>query len=140
MYIMQTKQPKKDIRRWDEMLFGDLFEDFFPKHPIGTMKTDIKEYPEKYALEVEIPGYSKKDISISLEDGYLTISATKKSEEVVDGKVLRKERFVGTTSRSYYVGEVDKNKIQASYVDGVLMVELPKEEKKEEERKIIEIK
>ena len=87
-----------------------------------------------------MPGYNKKDISLSLEDGYLSISATKKSDEVIDGKILRKERFVGTTSRSYYVGEVDKNKIQASYNDGVLVVELPKEEKKEEERKIIEIK
>jgi len=140
MYIVQNKQAKKDVNKWDEMLFGDLLEGIFPKHPVGTMKTDISEYDDKYLLEVEMPGYDKKDISLSLEDGYITISATKKRNEESAGKYVRQERFIGTISRSYYIGDVEKEKIEATYSDGVLKVSLPKEEPKAEEKKFIEIK
>lgn len=140
MYIVQNKQPRKDVKKWDEMLFGDLLDGMFPKHPVGSMKTDISEYEDKYVLEVELAGYDKKDISLALEDGYLTITAAKKRNEESTGKYIRQERFIGTTSRSYYVGDVEKDKIEASYTDGVLLVELPKEEPKQEERKFIQIK
>lgn len=140
MYIVQNKQPKKEIKKWDEMLFGDLLDGMFPKHPVGSMKTDISEYEDKYLLEVEMPGYDKKDISIALEDGYLTITATKKRNEDNTGKYIKQERFIGTTTRNYYVGDVEKDKIEASYTDGILKVELPKEEPKVEEKKFINIK
>ena len=141
MYIVQSKQPKKELRRWDEILFDEFFNDSLPKHPVGTMKTDIKESEDKYSLEIEMPGYDKSDVNISLEEGYLTVSATKKYEnDDTNNKYIRKERFFGTTSRSYYVGDVDKEKIEASYKDGVLLIDLPKEEKKVEEKKFIQIK
>ena len=138
MYMI-NKQPKREVRRMEDILLGDLFKDMMPKTQLGSMKTNIVEAEDKYTLEVELPGYSKEDISVSLEDGYLSISATKKSEKEDSNTYVLKERFEGTISRTYYVGDIDKEAIEASYVDGILKVELPKD-KKEETKKIITIK
>ena len=135
MNNLQTKQMKRNIINLEDMLFDSFF-----KSPTGSMKTDIKETETSYVLEVELPGFDKKDVNISFEDGYLMVSATKKYEQVENEKYIKRESFIGTCSRSYYVGEVDKEKIDASYKDGILYIDVPKEEKKPEEAKFIQIK
>ena len=128
-------------------LFNDMFDDVF-RAPVFTgnniLKTDVREKDGKYILEVEVPGYKKDEVSISLFNGNLTISASRSStEEEKDekGKVLRQERFSGNTSRTFDVGDAIKDTdIHASFDNGILKIELPTEQKKEEEtKKFIEI-
>ena len=108
------------------------------------MKTDIKEKGDKYLLEVDLPGYEKENIKIELEDGYLTVHASMNKnvdESDKDSKYVHKERYVGECSRSFYVGEnIKEEDIKASFKNGTLKLELPKNEtKKEESKKYIEI-
>ena len=102
----------------------------------SVMKTDVKETDEAYELEIELPGYRKEDVKAELKDGYLTISAQKtenKDEQDKAGNYIRRERFMGSASRSFYVGEiVEKNDIQAQFRDGILFVTVPKKEAKPE--------
>lgn len=94
------------------------------------MRTDIKEDGANYILDIELPGVEKKNIDLSLEDGYLTVKATVENEKSTDKKVLHKERFYGSASRSYYVGDVDLKSVTASFNNGVLTVGFPKESAK----------
>ncbi|MBF1102967.1 MAG: Hsp20/alpha crystallin family protein, partial [Solobacterium sp.] len=118
-------------------LFNDMFDDVF-RAPVFTgnniLKTDVREKDGKYILEVEVPGYKKDEVSISLFNGNLTISAARSSsnEETDDkGRILRQERFSGSTSRTFYVGDVIKDTdIHASFDNGILKIELPTEQKK----------
>ena len=115
---------------------------FFGEKENKIMKTDVKEKDGNYILEVDIPGYDKEDIQIELRDGYLTVTATKNEEkEDKKTKYLRRERFSGMCSRSYYVGDnVKEEDIKANFKNGILKIEFPKEaEKKIEERKYIPI-
>ena len=107
------------------------------------MKTDIRETKEAFAMDVELPGFKKEDIQLSFEDGYLTVTATaktieKKENGEKDGFVYR-ERFSGTASRSFYLGDVEENEIKASFENGILKVVLPKKVEKEPENKTIVI-
>ena len=96
----------------------------------GAMKTDIQENKNGYTLDIEMPGYNKDDINISLEDGYVTVSAKKQEKaESNDNVYLRRERSV-SCSRSYYVGEVEEADIKATFDNGVLTLLLPKEKEK----------
>ena len=134
------------------MRHNDLFEDMFDNmfkapvmSPNALMKTDVHEKDGKYILDVEIPGYKKEDVQISLYNGTLSITASKNNntEEKDDsGRVIRQERYSGTCSRSFYVGEgVKDTDVHASFTDGILKIELPTEQKKEEEeKKFIDIK
>ncbi len=112
-------------------LLDDAFDSFFrpvffeEKHV--AMRTDIKETEKSYVLEIEMAGYDKKDISLSLEKGYLTVSAKKEVSEQTDN-YLRRERSTGV-SRTYFVGDVNKDLIKAKYENGVLEINLPKKEK-----------
>lgn len=104
------------------------------------MKTDIKEFDKNYLLEIDMPGYDKKDIMIDYDNGYITISAEKKevhSENDPKHRYLRKERFVGRTSRSFYVGDIDQKDISAKLDNGTLTVYVPKENKQEEKKHIV---
>ena len=108
------------------------------------MKTDIRELEHGYALDVELPGFSKENIQAELKDGYLTITATRSSDtenNSEDGKILRKERFQGTCKRSFYVGEyLHQEDITAEFKDGVLKLSFPKEpEPVQEQPKLITI-
>ncbi len=100
-----------------------------------TMHTDVKESDTGYDLAVELPGYDKDNIEVNLNDGYLTITASSESnkEEKDDkGVLIRQERYVGTRSRSFYVGnDVTDEDIKAKYENGVLHLEVPKKEKEE---------
>ena len=124
-------------------IFDEVFSDpFFGEKENKIMKTDVKEKDGNYILEVDIPGYDKEDIQLELRDGYLTVTATKNEDkEDKKAKYLRRERFSGMCSRSYYVGEtVREEDIKANFKNGILTIAFPKEpEKKIEERKYIPI-
>ncbi len=123
-------------------IFGeDLFDDFmdFPfrttrgyQNTHGLMQTDIRETKDGYELDVDLPGFDKKDINLELKDGYLTIRANR-NEEKEDKRhhYLRKERFTGSCSRSFYVGEnVQETDVHAKFDNGILKLSFPKEEPK----------
>lgn len=133
-------------RRKNEFdLLGEMFEDpFFNEHESKIMKTDIKEKKDKYLIDVELPGYEKENIKMEIEDGYLTVHAeiNSSNEEKEDGKFVRKERYIGSCSRSFYVGtEVKSEDIKASFKNGILKIEIPKKDEKKElpEKKYIQI-
>ena len=128
-----------------ENLFDDLFDDFHyparPQRPVkgpepGLMKTDIKENESGYELAVELPGHKKDELKIELKEGYMTISAESKHEENENddkGNFIRRERYYGSSSRSFYVGEaVTQEDIKAKYEDGILKISVPKKELKPE--------
>ena len=124
-------------------IFDEVFNDpFFSEKENKIMKTDVKEKDGSYILEIDIPGYDKEDIQIELQDGYVTVTATKNEEkEDKHAKYLKRERFSGMCSRSYYVGDnVSEEDIKANFKNGILTIEFPKEpEKKIEEKKYIPI-
>ena len=133
-------------RRKNEFdLLGEMFRDpFFTDYESKVMKTDIKEKKDKYLIDIELPGYEKDNIKIDVEDGYLTVHAEidANKEEKDEGKFVRKERYMGSCSRSFYVGnEVQSEDIKASFKNGMLKLEIPKKEEQKElpEKKYVEI-
>ena len=127
-------------------LWEDLFDDpFFNNHyETKLMKTDIKEGKHNYDIIIDLPGYDKEDIKIDIDNGYLNLTATmnKKDEEKEEGKFVRRERYFGECSRSFYVGdELQAEDIKASFKNGTLKLEVPRiEETKEvKSKKYIEI-
>lgn len=130
-----------------ERLFDDLMEfsvpqvyrEFYNSNMNNTMRTDIKETEQGYELDVDLPGFKKEDIRLELKDGYLLINAQKSSDndqKNQDGKYVRRERYYGAMSRSFYVGEnVSENDIHARFEDGILKLSVPKEEPKQVESK-----
>ena len=132
--------------RRDFDLFGDDFfrDDFFKPEKSNLMKTDIKETEDSYILDIDLPGYKKEDIKVELNDGYLTINAKTSHEEKDEkkGKFVRRERFMGECSRSFYVGDdIKEDEITANFKNGILNLEVPKvnPEEKKSEKKYIEI-
>ncbi len=133
-------------RRKNEFdLLEEMFRDpFFVGGETKLMKTDIKENKDSYSIEVDLPGYDKNDIKVDVEDGYLTIHASmnKDNEEKEDGKFVRRERYFGECSRSFYVGdEIETEDVKASFKNGTLKLEIPKKEETKElpEKKYVEI-
>lgn len=118
-------------------LFDDMFDDSFFRSYNSYMKTDIKEVNNQYVLDIEMPGFNKKDISVELNDGYLTISGNKSTnndEKDTKGNIIRQERYSGSYSRSFYVGDsIKKEDIKANYDNGELKIYLPKTTTKEVE-------
>ncbi len=118
-------------------LFDDMFDDSFFRSYNSYMKTDIKEVDNQYVLDIEMPGFNKKDISVELNDGYLTISGNKSTnndEKDTKGNIIRQERYSGSYSRSFYVGDsIKKEDIKANYDNGELKIYLPKTITKEVE-------
>ena len=145
-----------------ENLFDDLFNDFpfyyddkavkdtekklYGKRASHVMKTDIKEMDNSYELVVDLPGFTKDEIKASLENGYLTISAEKgldkDEKEKESGRYIRRERYAGACSRSFYVGEdILQEDVKAEFKHGILKLFVPKKEAKPavEEKKHIAI-
>lgn len=125
----------------------DVFDDFlgmnnplFGHHEKNLMKSDVRDKGNHYELLIDLPGFKKDDLKISLDDGYLTVSAEKsldKEEMKEDGSLIRQERYAGNVSRSYYVGEnVTESDVQAKYENGVLTVCVPKKEEEKVEKYI----
>ena len=130
---------KNDYDVWDDM-FKDPF--FTRSNENKLMKTDIKETDTSYILDIDLPGFEKENIKMSIEDGYLTVEASTSKENEKKGNFIRKERFYGECSRSFYVGEdIKEDMIKASFKNGILNVEVPKidEKEKEKEKKFITI-
>lgn len=134
------------VPRRDFDIFDDLFKDpFFNFNETKVMKTDIKEHDDNYEVIVDLPGYDKEDIKMHIEDGYLIINAktsTNNDEKDSKGRFVRKERYYGEASRSFYVGEdITEEDISASFKNGTLRIDIPKMEKRieKEEKKYIEI-
>ena len=133
-------------RRNNFDIFDDFFDEgFFPKKERNLMKTDLREKKDKYVVDIDLPGFEKENISLSLDNGYLNISAkTEKEENNEDEeRFVRQERFYGECSRSFYVGEdITEEDINAKFNNGILKIEIPKKEKQEKlpESKQIEIK
>ena len=140
-----------------ENLFDDFFGDpfgmmmpqgrdpLYGKHAKNLMKTDVREMDGSYELDVDLPGFKKDDVQAELKDGYLTINAQTQSESEdkdEEGTYVRKERFSGKCSRTFYVGDdVEEDDIKAKFEDGVLKIAVPKkqEQPKLEEKKTIAI-
>ena len=142
-------------------IFNDnVFDDFFDfpfyddraekklygHHAANLMKTDIQEHEDGYTLEMDLPGFKKEEIQIELNNGYMTISATKGLDEnekdKKSGKYIRRERYTGSCQRSFYVGEdVTEEDIKAEFKHGILKLFVPKKEAKPavEQKKYVSI-
>ena len=112
------------------LFLDDFFDDFDkPKKVDKMMKCDIYEKDDLYVIEMDMPGASKEDLSLDIENGYLTINY-KKEEKETDKKYIHRERYNYTScSRKFYVGDIDEEQVDASFKDGILKVSLPKKEK-----------
>ena len=127
-----------------ENLFDEMFDDMmhpmhsmekalYGKHARAIMKTDVRETDNSYEVDIDLPGFKKDEVNVQLEDGYLTVSASKgldKDEEDREGRFIRQERYAGACSRSFYVGDVKAEDVKAKYESGVLTVLIPKKEPK----------
>ena len=133
-----------------ENLFDDWMDDFekefekefrpsknplYGKHAKNMMKTDVRETDDSYEVDIDLPGFKKDEVNVQLEDGYLTISAAKgldkEEKDKKTGKYIRKERYAGAMSRSFYVGNgVQKEDIHAKFESGILQLSVPKKTQK----------
>ena len=124
---------------WMDFGFPEVDKALYGKHANSVMKTDVKETDTGYEVDIDLPGFKKDEINAQLDNGYLTISAAKgldKDEKDKKGKYIRKERYAGAMSRSFYVGEgVTQEDIKAKYEDGILRLSVPKKEAKAVENK-----
>ncbi len=134
-----------------ENLFDDFMDDalernffgtrnpLYGKHSKNLMKTDVKETDAGYEIDIDLPGFSKDEITAHLEDGYLTVSAAKgldKDEKDKEGRYIRRERYSGSMTRSFYVGNaLTEEDIHAKYENGILRLSIPKKEAKAVEAK-----
>ena len=110
-------------------------EALYGKHARNLMKTDVRELDNSYELDIDLPGFKKDEITVDLKNGYLTIGASKgldKDQKDENGKYIRRERYAGVCSRSFYVGTaVRPENIGAKYEDGILKLSVPKAVKRE---------
>lgn len=123
------------------IFFDNFLDEIEPKEFDKMMKCDIYEENDMYHIVVDIPGYKKEDISIEYDKGYLKIVATHKEEEKSNKKYMRRERVsTSRCERSFYLGEeLNENEIKAEFKDGILKVSVPKNDKEEPTKKIINI-
>ena len=123
--------------------FPDVDKELYGKHAKNLMKTDIRDMKDHYEMLIDLPGFKKDEMKIELNDGYLTISAEKgldKDETDKNGSLIRQERYAGSLSRSYYVGEdITENDIHAKFENGVLTIDVPKREETKPVEKYIAI-
>ena len=102
----------------------------YGKHTKNMMKTDVRETDNSYEVDIALPGFKKDEISVELKDGYLTINAAKgldKDQKDKDGSYIRRERYAGSMTRSFFVGNgITKEEIHAKYENGILMLSVPK--------------
>ena len=119
------------------MFFDDLLSDMSVE---GKMKCDIYEKDDKYYIEMDVPGYSKKDIKDECNNGNITVKAETKKEDEENKKYLHRERkMYGKMERTFHLEDMDEDAINAEFNDGILKLEIPKK-KEEETKKYIEIK
>ncbi|MBQ9612513.1 MAG: Hsp20/alpha crystallin family protein [Lachnospiraceae bacterium] len=118
------RELNREFNRMDRKLYG--------RHADRMMKTDVRDHDDHYEVDIDLPGFKKEDINLQLENGYLTVSATKSHEDEKNkhGKLIRQERFSGSMQRTFYVGDkLTEEDIKAKFEHGVLNLEIPKKEK-----------
>ena len=128
--------PRFEVPDIDKKLYG--------KHASHVMKTDVHEEDNGYEVDIDLPGFKKDEIQLSLDNGYLSVAATKahdNDKKNRKGRIIRQERYMGSMQRSFYVGDAVKEEdIKAKFEDGVLKLDIPKkEEAKVPEKKLIAI-
>ena len=136
----------KDFPFFDDNTESNVEKKLYGRRGKNLMKTDIKETEGGYELEMDLPGFTKDEIKVSLENGYMTISAAKGLDEDTQdkksGKYIRRERYTGSCQRSFYVGEdVTEEDIKAEFKHGILKLFVPKKEAKPavEQKKYVSI-
>jgi HSP20 family molecular chaperone IbpA len=134
---------------FNDNVFDDLMDDFddvfsvrnplYGKHARNMMKTDVRDVGDHYELDIDLPGFKKDEIHAALQDGYLTISASKgldKDEKDKKGQYIRRERAVGQCARTFFVGDgVTEADVKAKYENGILQLSIPKKEAKKVDTK-----
>ena len=119
---------------WMDFSFPDIDKALYGKHAKNEMKTDVRETEDGYELDIDLPGFKKDEVTAQLDNGYLTIQASKgldKEQKDKKGKYIRKERYAGSMSRSFYVGDaITEEDVHAKYEDGILKLSVPKKEAK----------
>ena len=122
---------------WMNFGFHEVDKALYGKHAAHEMKTDVRETDSGYEVDIDLPGFKKDEIDVQLDNGYLSISAAKgldKEEKDKEGKYIRKERYAGSMSRSFYVGDaITEDDIKAKYESGILRLSIPKKEAKQVE-------
>ena len=122
---------------WMDFGFPEVDKALYGKHASHEMKTDVKETDSGYEVDIDLPGFKKDEINVQLDNGYLSISAAKgldNEEKNKEGKYIRKERYAGAMSRSFYVGDaLTQEDIKAKYESGILRLSIPKKEAKQVE-------
>lgn len=115
---------------WMNFGFPEVEKALYGKHASHEMKTDVRETDSGYEVDIDLPGFKKDEINIQLDNGYLSISAAKgldKDEQDKEGKYIRKERYAGSMSRSFYVGNaITQDDLKAKYESGILRLSVPK--------------
>ena len=128
---------------WMNFSFPEVDKELYGKHAGNVMKTDVRETDSGYEVDIDLPGFKKEDISVSFENGYLTVSTNKtldRDDKDKDGKYIRQERYAGSMSRSFFIGKnIPKEDIKAKYEDGVLRLSVPKKDIKVIENNTISI-
>lgn len=132
---------------WMDFPFNRDFEkafetEFFPsknplygKHAKNMMKTDVRDMEDHYEVDIDLPGFKKEEVNVELKDGYITVSAAKgldkEEKDEKSGKYIRRERYMGSMSRSFYIGEdITQEEVHAKFEDGILQLTIPKKEAK----------
>ena len=114
--------------------FHDIDRKLYGKHAHHEMKTDVHEHDDHYEIDIDLPGFQKDELTLNLENGYLTVGAAKgldKEHKDKKGKVIRQERYAGAMRRTFYVGEaLTEEDIHAKYENGVLSLTIPKKDQK----------
>ena len=136
------------VTKTNSIFFDPFFDQFFDfdfprteRNNLKTLRTDIVEEEDSYVLSMQVPGYKKEDINLDLDNGYLTITASKESKVEDTKKYLRREISYSTCKRSFYVGDnLTEDDISASMKDGILEIKVMKKVDKPKETKRIEIK
>ena len=125
---------------------GDVDKKLYGGRAAHEMKTDVKETEKGYEVAVDLPGFKKDDVTVELNNGYMTITAKKKvdnDKKNEEGKYIRREHYAGSMSRSFYVGDqLTENDIHAQMNDGILTLQIPKKEEQkqvEDKRHLIQI-
>ena len=126
-----------------ESLFDDWFDDFdrqmqhmdrrlYGRNAKREMKTDVREKEDGYEIDMDLPGFKKDQVELSLENGYLTVTANKgfdRDQKDDQGRMIRQERYAGSMQRSFYVGQnMTEEDVKAHFEDGVLHLNLPKKD------------
>ena len=119
---------------WMDFSFPDIDKALYGKHAKNEMKTDVRETEDGYELDIDLPGFKKDEVTAQLDNGYLTIQASKgldKEQKDKKGKYIRKERYAGACQRSFYVGDnLTQEDIKGEFKHGILTLNVPKKEAK----------